>query len=219
MSGSSSLVLYLVLALNLAISWWNARSCGRAWVESKAVGGSIRVLVWCGAVQSAIGFSSVFLLPLLFAANAFAPDYFTDDQLQGALSLWYLTIIFPILGTGLIITIESWIAAYRNHSLMNLGLAAYNTFAQVHNTMGAINGVGPALSSVGKLFASVAGGRGDAKGKAAIIGVMIAVAIVVFALSAGALLTAALIHHYAGTVPLPQAASAAPAPGAAAPSA
>ena len=159
-------------------------------------------------MQSAIGFSSVFLLPLLFAANAFAPDYFTDDQLQGALSLWYLTIIFPILGTGLIITIESWIAAYRNHSLMNLGVAAYNTFAQVHNTMGAINGVGPALSSVGKLFASVAGGRGDAKGKAAIIGVMIAVGDRRDRVERRRILTAALIHHYAGTVPLPQAAAA-----------
>ena len=136
-------------------------------------------------MQSAVGFSSVFLFPLLFAANALAPDTFTDDQLNGAISLWYLTIIFPVLGTGLMITIKSWIAAYRNHSLINLGLAAYNTFAQVHNTMGAINGVGPALSSVGKMFASVAGGRGDAKGKAAILGVMIAVGVVVLALSAG----------------------------------
>jgi hypothetical protein len=213
MSGSGSIWLYLILALNFAISWWNARSCGRAWAESKAVGGSIRFLVWCGAVQSAVGFSSVFLFPLLFAANALAPDYFTDEQLNGALSLWYLTIIFPVLGTGLIITIESWIAAYRNHSLMNLGLAAYNTFAQVHNAMGAINGVGPAFSAVGKMFASVAGGRGDAKGKAAILGVMIAVGVVVLALSAGVILTAALIHHYAGTVPLPKAAANAPAAG------
>ncbi len=118
------------------------------------------------------------------------------------MSLWYVTIIFPALGTGLIITIESWIAAYRQHSLMNIGVAAYNTLAQVHNTMGAINGLGPAFQAVGKLFASVAKGRGDAKGKAAILGAMIAIAVVVIALSAGVLLTAVLIHRYAGTVPL-----------------
>jgi hypothetical protein len=211
MGGTASIWLYIVLALNFGISWWNARSCGRAWVESKAIGGSIRVLVWCGAVQSAIGFSSVFLFPLLFAANALFPDIFTGDQLNGALSLWYLTIIFPALGTGLIITIESWIAAYRERSLMNMGLAAYNTFAQVHNTMGAINGLGPAFRAVGKMFASVASSRGDAKGKAAILGAMIAIAVVVIALSAGVILTAALIHRYAGTVPLP---AAAPAPAA-----
>ena len=205
MTGSVPIGLYLILALNFAISWWNARSCGRAWVESKASGGAIRVLVWCGAIQSAVGFSSVFLFPLLFLANAAFPDAFTADQLNGAVSLWYFTIIFPALGTGLIITIESWIAAYRQHSLMNIGLAAYNTLAQVHNTMGAINGLGPAFQAVGKLFASVAKGRGDAKGKAAILGLMIAIAVVAFALCAGVILTAALIHRYAGTVPLPAA--------------
>ena len=38
---------------------------------------------------------------------------------------------------------------------------------------------------------------------------MIAVAVVVLALSAGVILTAVLIHRYAGTVPLPAAAGAA----------
>jgi hypothetical protein len=213
MSGSSSIWLLIILALNFAISWWNARTCGRAWVESKAVGGGIRVLVWCGAIQSAIGFSSVFLFPLIFIANALFPDYFTADDLNGALSLWYVTIIFPALGTGLIITIESWIAAYRKHSLANLGVAAYNTFAQIHNTMGAINSLGPAFQAVGKMFTSVLTSRGDAKGKVAIIGVMIAVLVVALALTAGSILTAVLIHRYAGTVPLPrQPAQASPQP-------
>src|SRR5580704_2148710 len=166
MDGSGSIWLFLILALNFGISWWNARSCGRAWVESKAIGGSIRVLVWCGAIQSAIGFSSVFLFPMIFLANAFFPEYFTDDYLNGALSLWYITIIFPALGTGLIITIESWMAAYREHSLANLGVAGYNTFAQAYNTMNAIKSVGPAFQSVGKMFSSVATSRGDARGKA-----------------------------------------------------
>ena len=43
MSGSVSIWLYLILALNFGVSWWNARSCGRAWAESKAAGGAIRV--------------------------------------------------------------------------------------------------------------------------------------------------------------------------------
>jgi hypothetical protein len=207
MSGTGSIWLYVILALNFGVSWWNARSCGRAWEESKAIGGSIRVLVWCGAVQSAIGFSSVFLFPMIFAAHAFYPDYFTEDNLNGALSLWYVTIIFPALGTGFIITIESWIAAYREHSLMNMGVAAYNTFAQIHNTMGAITSLGPSFQSVGKMFASLATSRGDAKGKVAIIGLMLAIAIVALALCGGVILTAVLIHRYAGTVPLPAAAS------------
>jgi len=210
MNGQVSIWLLLILALNFAISWWNARACGRAWVESKAVGGAIRVLVWCGAIQSAIGFSSVFLFPLIFIANAAFPQYFTAEYVDGALSLWYVTIIFPALGSGLIITIESWIRAYREHSLTNLGVAAYNTLAQAHNTIGAIRSLGPALQAVGKMFASALGGRGDPRGKAAVLGLLIALTIVTLALAAGAILTSALIHHYAGTVPLPPQVAAQP---------
>jgi hypothetical protein len=208
MNGQVSIWLLLILALNFAISWWNARACGRAWVESKAVGGAIRVLVWCGAIQSAIGFSSVFLFPLIFIANAAFPQYFTAEYVDGALSLWYVTIIFPALGSGLIITIESWIRAYREHSLTNLGVAAYNTLAQAHNTIGAIRSLGPALQAVGKMFASALGGRGDPRGKAAVLGLLIAITVVTLALAAGVILTSALIHHYAGTVPLPPQAAA-----------
>src|SRR5690348_5531771 len=109
--------LAVILVFNFALSWWNARACGRAWVEAKAVGGLVRFSVWCCAIQSAIGFSSVFIFPLVFAVHAALPDIFTDANVKAAVSLWYLTIIFPALGTGLAITIESWIATYREPSL------------------------------------------------------------------------------------------------------
>jgi hypothetical protein len=54
MIGTVSIWLYIILGLNFGISWWNAKTCGRAWEESKAIGGSVRVFAWCGAVQSAI---------------------------------------------------------------------------------------------------------------------------------------------------------------------
>ena len=203
MNGLSSIWIFVILVLNIGISWLNARTCGRAWEESKAVGGVIRVLVWCGAIQSAIGFSSVFLLPFIFAARAIFPEYFTQSYLIGAFNLWYITIIFPALGSGLLITIESWIIAYRDRRVMNIGVAAYNTLAQIHNTAGAINSLGSAFRSVGTVFASVATSRSDLKGRAAVLGVLIAVTIVSIALGAGIILTAALIQRYAGTVPLP----------------
>ncbi len=203
MNSPDTVWIFVVLVLNFGISWLNARTCGRAWEESKAIGGVIRLLVWCGAIQSAIGFSSVFLLPLLFAAHAIFPEYFTGSYLSGAFNLWYITIIFPALGSGLLIMIESWIAAYRDRRLMNIGVAAYNTLAQIHNTMGAVNSLGTALRSVGEMFASVATNRGNLKGKATILGIMIAVTVVTTALCAGIILTAVLIQRYAGTVPLP----------------
>jgi hypothetical protein len=94
--------------------------------------------------------------------------------------------------------------------LANLGRAAYNTLAQAHNTIGAIRSLGPAFEAVGRMFASALGGRGDARGKAALLGLLIAITVVTVALAAGAILTSALIHHYAGTVPLPPQAASQP---------
>jgi hypothetical protein len=210
MNGMNSLWLVLILALNFGLSWWNARACGRAWIEAKAVGGYVRFLVWCGAVQSAIGFSSVFLFPLIFLAHAAAPDAFTDAYVKGAIDLWYLTIIFPALGSGLAITIESWIAASRERSLGNLGIAAYNTFAEAHNLIGAVDSIGPALESVGKMFVSGAAEPDDPRDWAARIGLMIALLVAATALAAGVLLTVVLIRRYAGTVPLPPRAQLSP---------
>src|SRR6266436_2256340 len=50
-------MLFLLLILNFAISWFNAWSVGRVWIESKMIGGLFRMTVWCGAIMSAFGFT------------------------------------------------------------------------------------------------------------------------------------------------------------------
>jgi hypothetical protein len=200
----STLAILAVLALNFGISWWNAYVCGRVWVESKAVGGGIRVLVWCGAIQSAIGFSSVFILPMLFMARHLFPEYFTGVYVRGAYALWYLLIIIPVLGTGFAITVHSWIVAYRNRRLVDLGIAGWNAFAEVHNTWGAINTMGMAYDAVAAMFSSAfSSSSDDPKGAVAMIGLLIAITVVVVALGLGVMLTAILIKRYAATDPLP----------------
>lgn len=199
-------MLVLILLLNAGISYWNAYVCGKSWVESKAIGGMIRFMVWCGAIQSAIGFSSVLLFPLVFLAHALVPQYFTDVYLKGTVNLWYLTIIFPALGTGFAIMIQSWVAAYRERDLLSMGSAAWNTFAQVHNTVSAVQNMGGAFSAIGEAFSgifSAASDDDDGKATIALIGLAIMIAIVAVSILGGALLTAAIIHRYAGTVPLP----------------
>jgi hypothetical protein len=66
--------------------------------------------------------------------------------------------------------------------------------------MGSIDTLQSAAKAVLDLFISVAKGKGDAKGKAMTLGLMAAVLAVVLALCAGGILTAILIHYYAGTV-------------------
>lgn len=192
-------ILILMLALNFGISWVNCWSVGRVWQESKALGGWIRALTWCGAIQAAIGFSSV--IGFLFGAVLHTAGYLPDRVAHGAVSLWYLLIIIPALSTGLMITIASWIAAYRDRSWANMGTAAYNTFAMAHNTYGAIDGISQAWAGVGKLFDT----KDDEGGSQM---VLFAVVLVLAALAGGFIFTYALIRHYAAYEPLDEPALA-----------
>lgn len=190
-------MLLLLLAVNFGISWLNCYTLGGIWAESKAIGGFSRVLAWCGATQAAIGFSSVIGVVVGFVLHSMG--YLPAKAATGAASLWYLLIIIPALGTGLLLTIHSWIVAFRERSLLNMGAAAWNTFAQLHNMYGAIDGIGEALGGVGKLF------EGDDNDGAPIL---LAIALVVVAIGGGMLLTALLIRTYAGRLPVPAHAAA-----------
>jgi hypothetical protein len=188
-------LIILLLAVNFGISWFNCWSVGGMWVESKALGGFVRVLAWCGATQAAIGFSSVMGAVLLFVAAQL--HVLTPRAIDAAVSLWYLLIIVPAIGTGLIITIESWIAAYRERDLASMGTAAWNTFAQAHNIYEAFDGIPTALSSVTEFFKS---DDSDEEGGTA---VLIVVGVVAIALAGGIILTWHLIRKYSGRLPVP----------------
>jgi hypothetical protein len=179
--------------LNLGISWLNCYVLGGIWAESRALGGFSRVLAWCGAVQSAIGFSSVIGAAVGYAL--FVTGHLPPKVAVGAASLWYLLIIIPAIGTGLIITVQSWVVAFRTRSILDMGSAAYNTFAMAHNIASAANGgISDALAGVGKLFD---GEDGDGAM------VVLAIALVAVSLGGGIVLTALLIRKYAGRLPVP----------------
>jgi hypothetical protein len=185
------LIFIGLLLINLGISFWNAKVCGESWVESKAIGGFIRILIWCGAIQSAIGFSMILIVIILFTGQS----YFPPEVMKLAISMWYLTIIFPCLSTGFIIMIYSWVAAFKQRDFASMGTAAWNTFAMAHNTYGAISGIGDAFKSIVEAISDT-----DGDGKAVILALLIAI----IALFGGVVITAMIIKHYAGTVPLPE---------------
>ena len=121
-------MMLIVLLLNLGISFWNAKQAGSIWAESKGLGGWVQVLAWCAAIQSAIGFTYVYTVVIAFVANSFG--YLSASSLGVLFNLMYLMIILPLLGTGLAITISSWIAASREKSLASLGIGAKGLEAQ-----------------------------------------------------------------------------------------
>lgn len=189
------LLLMGVLLLNLVISFFNARSAGQVWAESKAVGGWIRLLVWCGAIQAAIGFTYVYAFVIGYIAVSFG--YLPVQLLNVFASLMYLMIIVPVIGTGIIITIQSWISVARDRSLMNIGTAGWNTFATAYNTYNAIQSFGPALDTVANGLGGLFGDDGDSDDSA--YRVILLAAIV---LLAGVMTTVVIVRRYEASLPV-----------------
>lgn len=191
----SMLLLIGVMILNLVISFMNARNVGRVWAESKAVGGWVRVLTWCGAIQSAVGFT--FVYAIVIAYIAVSTGYLPPQMLNVLMSLVYLLIIIPAIGSGILITIQSWINFARDKSLMNLGMAGWNTFAQAYNTYNAIQSFGPALDTVQEGLGDLFDGDGDSDNSS--LRVILLAAIV---LLAGVMTTTVIIRRYEATLPV-----------------
>lgn len=112
-------------------------------------------------------------------------------------SLWYLLVIIPVLGSGLIVTIQSWILAFRERTLRKMSVATWNSYAQIYNTAGAIDGIGDAFGAVVDLFTP----RDSDDSSDALVRLVIG--IVTLALAGGVVLTAVLIKHYAGRLAAP----------------
>jgi len=175
-------MLLLMWILNLVISIFNAWGCGKAWVYTKERGGIAHFLNWMGAIMSACGFTWCYLIPIVFGcqwAGWIEPTYAT-----AALELGYVVIVPAMLGSGLVITIDSWAHFVRRPGLMNGGIAAYNTFAQVRNTMNAINTLPRAISNLRGVLGGGSDGD-DNKSKA----VFLVIFLVAISLIAGVLTT------------------------------
>jgi hypothetical protein len=189
----------LVWVLNFGISVWNAYAVGKVWVEARLEGGWHRFMCWMGAIMSACGFTWCYLSFLALTATYFG--WLTEAQTMAALNLGYILLVPFILFAGYAITLDSWARAFRQGGFLNYGMAAWNTYATIHNTYSAYRNMGGAFTSLGEFF----GGRRKSRdsggdGPGAIIVVILLVAL---ALVGGILTTMAIIRRVAATDPLP----------------
>ena len=185
------MLLFFVLLLNVGIAYWNAVVCGKAWREANALGGWGKALVWCGAIQSVIGFSSAYAFLVAIAVGG--------QFGHAVISLWYVLIIIPALGSGLVLTIHSWIEAYRERSLSSMAVAGWNTFAQVENVANASSGIGEAFSNIGDFFGS---SDSDDDASSALTKLALIVAVIII-LGASIGTTYVIMKNYIGTLPVP----------------
>lgn len=192
-------MIIFTMLLNGIISFWNAKVAGEVWAESKGLGGSIRTLTWCAAIQSVIGFSYIYITILVYVIQTF--HVVSSSGLQFMTSLSYLFLIIPLLGTGLIITLHSWIQVSREKSLCSMGIAAWNTFAITYNTYHAIQTIGPAFTMTKEGLTNIfsdSDSDGDDKDDD-----MLVLALVILALLAGVLTTKIIMNIYTGSLPVP----------------
>lgn len=196
------LLLIGILILNVLISIWNCYAVGTAWKDTMAIGGWFNKLVlWSAVIQSGVGFSMPILLMLSYGSVAFltsgaeptiSPEM-GAEFLQGVFSLWYVAVILPILGSGLAIWAHSLRVAYQRRDFASIAIAGWNTYAQIHNTISAVNHLGGALGNVGELFGKTL--KADVKGSGKLW--LLALVIVAVSLIGGFMIAIGLVRHFA----------------------
>jgi hypothetical protein len=156
-------MLILLWFVNFIISCLNAWGCGKAWTESKADGGFPHLLNWCGAIMSAVGFTWCYMMILgpMAAAIPFEHEvngkvinapYLDQESLQAFYQLGYLTIIVPLLGSGFVITANSWAYFWRQRTFGSALELGWNSYAMFHNVYSASTGLPDAYDGVSKFF-------------------------------------------------------------------
>jgi hypothetical protein len=168
------------IVFTLAISTLNAIGAGYAWTTSKESGGFARLVVWSVAGMAAIGYTMVFSIAGL--AMALAGHYITPELAARGDALVFSLIAIPILGCGLVITIDSWAAYHRSRSLLDLASAGYNTWAMWHNASVIASNLGGTTRSAKGLFS-------DLELELDSIPIFIVLAIVALSFGSGILLT------------------------------
>ena len=157
----------LIWVLNLMISIWNSYAVGRAWVETEHEGGVHRFMAWMGYLMAGLGFSwNIFIVVGYFM---FTEGKFTQEQLMTFMNLGYVILVPGFLFSGYAIMLESWADAYRNRTVGSMARAAWNTYANLHNTYGAVKDLPGAVSQVFKAFT---GGKKGAQGLVLFLAIM-----------------------------------------------
>lgn len=188
------LLVVFVFFLNLGISYLNAKGCGWAWAETKAHGGWPRFFIWMVAIMAASGFIWCYLI--VEVALLYAFGLFTLTMVKATLYLGYIIVIPGVILSGIVITIDSWARSYREGGILNHGVTAWNTYAQIHNTYNAISGMGDAFGFLGEAFS------GDSEDALTVVGIFMVCLAVLSALLLGILTTRGIILRTAGNTRL-----------------
>lgn len=146
----SILIIGLLMIWNLFVCASNAYYAGRTWNEG--AGMWMKCVLWAALIMSVCGFAEV--LAISISGIGLLAHFITQAQFKIILELVYGTIIVPVLGTGLIITIESWRQFVRDKDWMSGASATYNTLAMASNIYSLSKSGGSIFKDIGKFLSS-----------------------------------------------------------------
>ena len=187
---------FIFLILNFGISWMNARGAGRIWSESKELGGMLRVHAIVGYGMAIAGFTMVYgsilimLLPYILPMIIHDIDpetLFAVQQLSN--DLLYILIVTFVVPTGFFVWFTNFVSFWRRRSLAEGLRLAWNTYAQIRNTVSVARHAPDVLRRITNAFF---GGRRRNSGKGAII--LMAIFVIILAAIGGWLTASAIMH-------------------------
>jgi hypothetical protein len=164
------------------------------WSESKAVGGSFRVLSVAGYVMAVAGFTMVYgcllllLAPYVIAMIPSLRGFNTGDFMVLASDMIYVLVLTCVVPSGFIIWYHSAVRFWREKTLKNGLVAGWNTYAQIRNTVNAARQV---PSAIIRIADALFGGKGKKKGNEVVI--FAAIFIVIIAVCGGWLTASAIM--------------------------
>lgn len=173
-------MIFAILLLNTVVWYVNSTNVGRFWSERHQLPGWTQFMLWCGAIMAVCGLTSVlvtvitlamydlhafeFLAMQLFEVELTPRD--VEGLVMSVFNAAYLGIVFPVIGSGLAITINSWIVAAARRDAVSIGIGIYNTGAQIHNMVSAARHVPEAFEGLGNWFKDLEIDSDNAKGYA-----------------------------------------------------
>jgi hypothetical protein len=186
---------FITLAMNFGISWLNARTAGKIWSESKAVGGMLRFHAIMAYALAILGFTMVYGVLIIMAVPYVAPLVLDIDPeslwvaTQLANDMLFILISIFIIPLGYYAWVTSFIAFWRKRSLANGLTLGWNTFANIRNTITVARHAPSAMRRIADVF--VKSGAKSGKG----IVIAIAVFAIVMAVVGGWLTASAIMHR------------------------
>lgn len=174
------LVLFIFLIVNSVISFLNAYGAGAMYSEAKVIGGWTRVVNISALIMAVCGWSWVILT--IETIIVVTTGYLEPVEAEAMFNLGYLFLIVPIIGSGFALWAHSLIRAFKTRSLGDIGVAGWNTFAQVHNVYTAAKHAPGAIQSVMNAFGKSKEGRK----------LLAIILLVIIALGGGILITIAI---------------------------